>query len=451
MGITIAYRGRLADLERVEDFEDRVLDFALEYGGMAQIWRSGADDRPERVVRGVIVDLAPGMEAVSLLVSPEGWLIGLVDIKDAEQGQLTEMPWCCVKTQFGPLEGHVALVEMLAALRREFILDLEVSDESGYWETRDVAALAQNRALLQSAIDGLAEALQRHGLSREAAEDPEILAMRIERIAALVQRTLLRPAEHAPVSIPYDDPVIPPDMEDPDEWFEDFERAAEALDDAMFKHNRRQQERLTRAIEERRRRGESDEEALENAMRDIGLELPGEDGLEKDELENEDSWLATEDDPFDDDDFLTYSTDEEDDSNMLWDEEERDDDCHPLLEQAMDFLQRLDDVSKHVEPQFQTALHTLFQGAGDMMGGLAQALSPRLPDDDRIDSGLRITQFKRALRGAAFARGALFNLRPAIAAATFDELHRTVRQMEQDIFTELSRERSGETADGGEW
>src|SRR5438034_11628882 len=37
MGITIAYRGRLVDLARIEDFEDRLLDLALEVGGLAQI------------------------------------------------------------------------------------------------------------------------------------------------------------------------------------------------------------------------------------------------------------------------------------------------------------------------------------------------------------------------------------------------------------------------------
>jgi hypothetical protein len=30
MGISISYRGRLADLTRIEDFEDRLLDLALE-------------------------------------------------------------------------------------------------------------------------------------------------------------------------------------------------------------------------------------------------------------------------------------------------------------------------------------------------------------------------------------------------------------------------------------
>jgi len=36
MGVTISYCGSLADLDRIEDFEDRVLDLALELGGTGQ-------------------------------------------------------------------------------------------------------------------------------------------------------------------------------------------------------------------------------------------------------------------------------------------------------------------------------------------------------------------------------------------------------------------------------
>ena len=97
----------MADMERVEDFEDRVLDLALELGGQAHIWRTSSDSDPSRIVRGITLDLCPGQETTSLLISPEGWLINLVDIEEAENGQLTEMPWCFVKTQFGTLEGHV--------------------------------------------------------------------------------------------------------------------------------------------------------------------------------------------------------------------------------------------------------------------------------------------------------------------------------------------------------
>ena len=205
MGITIAYRGRLADLARIEDFEDRLVDCALEMGASAQNWRSWPDDNPERIVRGVILGLAPGQEPASLLLSPEGWLIGLTDIQDAEEARLAEPPWCFIKTQFGPVEGHVALVELLAALKREFLPGLEVSDDGGYWETRDLAELVRKRSMTEAAIDGLAEGLRRHGLSREAAEDPGILLRHIERVAEQVHRILHRPAEHPPVELGDDD------------------------------------------------------------------------------------------------------------------------------------------------------------------------------------------------------------------------------------------------------
>ncbi|MCX7428184.1 MAG: hypothetical protein NTW96_21465 [Planctomycetia bacterium] len=205
MGVTISYRGSLEDLDRLEDFEDRALDLALELGGQAQVWRSAGDDDPRRMVRGVLLNLYPGQETVSLLISPEGWLINLTEIEESERGQLAGPPWCFVKTQFGPLEGHVALVEMLAALKREYLPNLEVHDEGEYWETRDLATLSAKMGQVQSAIDGLAEGLDRHGLSREAAEDPEILLARIERIARLVHRTLSRPAEHPPADGEDDD------------------------------------------------------------------------------------------------------------------------------------------------------------------------------------------------------------------------------------------------------
>jgi hypothetical protein len=426
MGITIAYRGRLADLARVEDFEDRLLDFALEVGGLAQIWRSHADGDRRRMVRGVILNLAPGQEPASLLLSPEGWLIGLADIEDAERGRLTGLPWCFTKTQFGPLEAHVALVEMFAALRGEFLADLEVSDEGGYWETHDLAELTRRRSLVQEAIDGLAEGLQRHGLSREAAEDSDILLRRIERIVAQVHRILRRPAEHPPVMFPDDEKAAGgPDPE-----------ATEALWDELFKHNRRQQERLQRSLGERLGRGEDTGEAFENALDDLGLEVPGEESWHEDE-----AWCDDEPEPSAGPDH-NGSGDGEDHPFGA-----EDDERPPLLERAMDLLKHLYTVFRGVRPPFEPSLRTLFQGAGDAMGGLAQALSERVEDLD--DYGLRVTQMKRALRGAAFARGALYSLRPAVTAEQFGEVRRTLRQLEQDIFHELSRLRSEHRAGDG--
>jgi hypothetical protein len=353
MGITIAYRGRITDLARIEDFEDRLVDCALAMGGQVRIWRTWADDNPERMVRGAILDLVPGQDSTSLLFAPEGWLINLTEIQDAEEGRLQEPPWCFVKTQFGPVEGHVALVEILAALKREFLPDLEVSDEGGYWETRDPAALVRRRSLLKQAIDGLAEGLRRHGLSREAAEDPGILLRHIARVAEQVHRTLHRPAEHPPVETQEEGDIPPP------------------LDESR------------------------------------GDEPAGE----------------------------TPSLCQSDDHAFRFDEKER----HPLLQKAMDLLVRFDAHFRNMDPQLAPALGTLYRGAGDAMGGLAQALLGR--DDDAGNRGLRVIQLKRALRGAAFARGALFPLRPTLGAEQFDELYRTLEEIETETVSELGRVR----------
>ncbi len=91
------------------------------------------------------------------------------------------------------------------------------------------------------------------------------------------------------------------------------------------------------------------------------------------------------------------------------------------------------------DPRFAPSLGTLYQGAGDAMGGLAQALAHR--DHDAESYGLCVVQLKRALRGAAFARGALFLLRLTMSTEQFDELFRVLEQMETDIVFELGKVR----------
>lgn len=434
-------------MSRVEDFEDRVLDLALDLGGQAQIWRSSGDADPQRVVRGVILCCAPGQESTSLLISPEGSLIGLMDIEAAETAPLDEPSWCFVKTQFGSVEGHVALVELLAALKREFIPDLEVTDEGEYWESRDLPRLVQKMATLRAAIDGLADGLRQHGLSREAAEDPEILVARIARIAEMVRRSIARPSEHAPPEIP----------DDEDEFGNavDSDRT-EPLWDEMYKQNRRTQERMHRHMEEHLAAGEDYDTAFEHAMADIGLPIPADDPT--DELADINSdFFENPLDGSDDDLPIDTSDDDEDwsaadddagqpdaDTNGTDAVEEYRAERHPLLERASQFWLHLHNLFRDNPSAPELALQTLFQGAGDLCGGLAQALrDPDAPDEEEwpCARGLSIVQLKRALRGIAFIRGALFQLGAsnAIPRDLCDSLHETLRQIENDTFHELGR------------
>jgi len=432
MGITISYRGSIADLDRIEDFEDRVIDLSLELGSNAQIWRSVCDDDPRRVVRGVILDLYPGQETTSLLISPEGWLINLSEIQAAETGELGEPPWCFVKTQFGPVEGHVAIVELLACLKNEFIPNLEVRDEGNYWESRDVDVLRQTFARLQAAIEGLADGLRRHGLSSEAAEDPGIVAARIERVARLVHRTLSRPPEHPPVRF------------DDDSEFDDGLGGSESEWDAFYKENRRKQERIKRAIEERMARGEDTDGVFEAALRDEGIiDLPGEPSFSDAVHEFEESLESEDDEPWreslpeavrDDDAEFDAEFDADDDAE----DEPFGSDRHPLQRQSMDLMLRLHDLFKDFEGPRTSHVDILHYSAGEIMGGLAQALGTR---DMGLDFGLNVVQLKRALRGAAFAFGALISLRAEgiLDETVFAELRDTIKTLEADILDELRR------------
>jgi hypothetical protein len=349
----------------------------------------------------------------------------LVDIEDAEHGRLKEPPWCFTKTQFGPVEGHVALVEMLAALKREFLPELDVSDEGQYWETRNLGELVRLRSLTQQAIDGLAEGLRRHGLSREAAEDSSILLRHIERVAEKVHRILRRPAEHPPVAFDGDDFGGAADPE-----------ATEKLWDEISKRDRRQQERMQRTFDELRSRGVDDETAFKDALADVVPDIPDEE-TER----SEEPWTDDDHAPFgesleDDAEREGAGSREADDDQFDAEMEER----HPLLRQAMDLLVRFDTLFPDADQRFASSLRMLNQGAGDVMGGLAQALAYRRDEDDE-HFGLCLVQLKRTLRGAAFARGALFPLRSTISAGDFDELFRTLQQMETDIVCELGKVR----------
>lgn len=436
MGITIHYHGTMADMSRMEELEDRVLDMALEVGGTARIWRSWPDDNPQRVIRGMILNLAPGQESFSLLVSPEGWLIPLHEIEAAEKGELTEPPYCWVKTQFGSVEGHVIVVQLLKYLKGEFFPDLEVSDEGEYWETGDAKLLAGKMSFLGEMINQLADKLRKYPLSLEAAEDPDILIHRIERVAQQVHASLARPPEHPPVD--FDEEAGYRGEVDERAW------------DEFYKHDRRKQETMGRAIQEQLRQGNDPNEAFESAMRQEGLiDLPGEEDNHHHDLatehdwtdDQEESWLGlpqefpthldSDSDPDSDSPYNTHPLSEGDDKfcdaaskEGTWQDEGDQDEFassgkrmsasdkqqHPSLIEARDLRLRGYQLLEGRDYQVGSMEDIFFRGLGDLQGGLAQALWDEEDEWEPIDRGLAIVQLKRALRGIAFADGALFSL-----------------------------------------
>ena len=404
MGITIHFSGTIDDLQRVEEMEDRVTDLVFALGGKATIWRSYADHDPTRVVRGLLVDMAPGQETLSLLVSPEGHLTPLFQIEDAEKQPFDKPPYCSVKTQFGSIQGHVTVVLLLDALKQRYFGKMEITDESGYAENRNIADLKHKQDFLAGAIQSLADGYKAHGLSREAAEDPNIVASRIERVAQLVHQTMQ--GESATRNQKTEDPLnVENNFEAPLE-----EQVAEM--DVLRRKNNLRSERMLRRITEATASGQTVEEAFRLAMEQEGLgEFPSSDS---DSQSNDDSWDTHQDvEPWQES-LPSPSFAAADDLQQR--------NTHPAVIQAREFLIQIMNL-KPAHSTHDSFLSVACRGASDIMGGLAQATDGDF--DSRIDRALAISQLKRALTGHAFALGAVIGLRSAdaISHETATQLH----------------------------
>lgn len=428
MGITIHYRGTVDDLAQVEVLEDRITDLVFALGGRATVWRSYADHDPSRIVRGLMIEMAPGQETFSVLISPEGHLTPLFQIEDAEKTPFDEPPYCFVKTQLGSTAGHIALVHLLDALKQGYCSNLEVSDEGEYYEDRDVGKLTEKMRFLAGAIDSLADGLREHGLSDEAAEDPNIVASRIERIAKLVHQKMLGEA-----ATEDEDSEASHFETDDAEWHEpSLEEEVDAMD-ALRRKNDLRSERMARRIAEAMALGMTAEEAFDLAMREEGLGVPPGDerSAESDseafdvEVQEEEPWLASlPSNPFDEASEI----------------ERRE--KHPAVVQAQRFLMDLMEFQKDASSP-SPFVSIACRGAMDIVGGLVQATCDTV--DTRSARAHAITQLKRALTGHAFARGAIFGMRSAdaISEETSSQLHeqlveilKTIHQLAEKAWDE---------------
>lgn len=395
MGITIHYRGRLADPARVESLEDLLIDLVLELGGAVDVWRSVSDDDPRRMVRGLLVNLEPGQETLSLLFSPEGWLTPLIDIEAAEQGKLDEAPWCFVKTQFGSPVGHAAVVEVLSVIRDRFIPDLEVHDETDYWLHRDPQQMAELMDRNARAIEAFASAIEETSLTDEARESPEIVAARVERIAHIVHAQL-QAGVTPPDGSPVDDDAVDEDAVDDDAGEEIGKPWPELENDwqKLIRESEARARRIERTVQERLLAGDDIEAALDAA--DLAQQPsdvpPGAEGEPPEFIDPSDA------------DFDEQEEWHDDSTGFDSHRPERD----PLLERASQlYIALMQLVESSTLPQ----VGDLLRHAGELCGGLGQALPLPPPYEfDPDERGLTATQLKRALRGAAFLRGSLINL-----------------------------------------
>lgn len=400
MALTIHYRGTLDDLSQVEQFEDCVVRLSFSVGGMPTIWRSYVGDDSERVIRGVVVDMAEGVERLSLLISPEGHFIPAFTNDELVIGEIAEAPLCSVRTQFGSPLSHVCIALLMKAIRQRFASNLAIVDESNYLESGDFHGLIrEHTASFTVNEQSLRPSL--FTLTKEAAEDAAIIASRVQRIAALVDREMQvesrdglsptnEPCQHVINEIEIKDAYEELTLEEEVAWFEN-----------QLKRSELRNQRIARRIDEARIQGYESYEAFIEAMRAEGLKLPNED--EVDTYQQELSEL----------DGNAYEP------NLEWGAEESEDSFidmenrmespeHPAVSISQSMLLQLIHLSNLADDgdsPHSNYYAIAISGVMECIGGLVQATSRA--DDDRMNRALAITQLRRALRGHAFATGAI--------------------------------------------
>lgn len=182
MGITIHYEGTLDDPGILQDMLTAVRHFCFKckwkYVDVDErIIGKLDDDTPvDDTLRGVIIQPHPNSEGIWLAFNQRGELCFYHG--EEEPGRYRIQEGGFTKTQFAPIENHVAVCELLRMVKDNYFPGLQVWDEGEYWETGDVNRLAQHLHTLNRLMDAIEKHFDDQGISYERGKpintnDPE--------------------------------------------------------------------------------------------------------------------------------------------------------------------------------------------------------------------------------------------------------------------------------------
>lgn len=188
MGVSIHYRGQLADPNTIYQLIEEVSDIAKtmgwQYKSMNEDWdmppsaRLESGDEPGiRIIgncalKGIHFQAHEHCEPVWLYFNVQGILTSPFQVAlDAAEGYPVHKPWLFTKTQYGGIDIHITVIKLLQYLKQKYLPDLEVEDESGYWETGDITELERRFHKVEEGLAMVQRSITNAGISSEDSED----------------------------------------------------------------------------------------------------------------------------------------------------------------------------------------------------------------------------------------------------------------------------------------
>lgn len=164
MSVTLRYSGTLADPESLSRLREDFLDIAATHAWPVDSLEAPPQETPVRrgrgartmapalVVQGLKIYVHPQTDPLWLTFDQDGALTRLGSFPLAQVGRdgetaassrygFVHQSQASMQTSIGGFLLHSTLVSLLDYLKRAYVPDLKVDDETGYWEKRDLDAL----------------------------------------------------------------------------------------------------------------------------------------------------------------------------------------------------------------------------------------------------------------------------------------------------------------------
>jgi hypothetical protein len=177
MGVTIHYKGKLNSANDIDSFCEEMEDISR-----SMDWKYSAFDFNEKdrePLKGLIIGPHEKSEPLPFMIDKNGFLRNPFMLEFSKGDD--EFTWFNhIKTQFAPIENHIAVIKLLKYLQKKYISNLDVYDEGDYWQTGDEKILKGKIDFLNGAINQLAKVLDSIEFDKDSS--PESIADKIEEV-----------------------------------------------------------------------------------------------------------------------------------------------------------------------------------------------------------------------------------------------------------------------------
>ncbi len=160
MSTTVHYFGKIKSLDMIRDLQEEFREIAQVSGWTHELVdhaysHEGEAPSGRLTLKGIRLTLQKGSTPLQLTFDKDGYLSHIYYEKNTEVPAVkgkSQVPrqflhQVHTSTTLGPAEPmlHISLVKLLDYVKKRYVPNLEVIDNTGYWSSRDESALAPKR------------------------------------------------------------------------------------------------------------------------------------------------------------------------------------------------------------------------------------------------------------------------------------------------------------------